>query len=220
MASKMRLDGSGTAVAAPPPLPLELPEPREEDVAFADVVRPPPIAASASASSATKASSSPTLSAAAWPRAAWPICFKTAGTTAAKQIPDDAYRKLKITKMMNRLRLPRDFLKALRSSSGSLLSWGRRISAIVIGAKKRTGLAWPMDPVPGVARIRTAVSARPHCIRAIPPWQQARGMEKRRGARPPWVGRAWTAEEIALIKRVSVREAARQTGRTVKAVYH
>jgi len=42
---------------------------------------------------------------------------------------------------------------------------------------------------------------------------------KRRGTRPPKAGRPWTAEEEALLRRLPPAEAARRTGRTLKAVY-
>ena len=42
---------------------------------------------------------------------------------------------------------------------------------------------------------------------------------KRRGSRPPKAGRPWTAEEEALLRRLPPAEAARRTGRTLKAVY-
>ena len=44
--------------------------------------------------------------------------------------------------------------------------------------------------------------------------------KKRAGIRPPWVGRPWTERENAIVRVVTVKEAAKRTGRTVRAVYH
>jgi hypothetical protein len=43
--------------------------------------------------------------------------------------------------------------------------------------------------------------------------------QRRRGARPPWIGPAWTPEEDELVRTLPAREAAKRTGRTLSAVY-
>ena len=90
--SKMTLEGSGTAPAAPPsselPLLLELAE-DADDVAAA--VRPGVLTSVTSDSSATKLVSSAVPSLVFAPLTAWLICLITAGTTtAAMLIPDEA----------------------------------------------------------------------------------------------------------------------------------
>ena len=43
---------------------------------------------------------------------------------------------------------------------------------------------------------------------------------RRRGTRPPAAGRPWTAEEDALLHRLTPAEVAERTGRTLRAVWH
>jgi len=43
--------------------------------------------------------------------------------------------------------------------------------------------------------------------------------QRRRGARPPKAGRAWTAEEDALVRSLPASEVVSRTGRTLQAVY-
>jgi len=43
--------------------------------------------------------------------------------------------------------------------------------------------------------------------------------QRRRGARPPKAGRAWTTEEGALVRSLPASEVVNRTGRTLQAVY-
>jgi hypothetical protein len=43
--------------------------------------------------------------------------------------------------------------------------------------------------------------------------------QKHRGARPPWVGRAWSAEEDELCRALSPQEVSMRTGRSLGAVF-
>jgi NUMOD3 motif len=43
--------------------------------------------------------------------------------------------------------------------------------------------------------------------------------QRRRGARPPKAGRAWTAEEDALVRTLPAFEVVSRTGRTLQTVY-
>ena len=44
-------------------------------------------------------------------------------------------------------------------------------------------------------------------------------VHRKRGTRPPWIGRAWSAAEDAIARKHTAKEAEKLTGRTEKAVY-
>jgi hypothetical protein len=50
-------------------------------------------------------------------------------------------------------------------------------------------------------------------------WKKVGQAHRKRGTRPPKAGRPWSPEEDALLRKMSPAEVARQTGRTLSAVY-
>jgi hypothetical protein len=90
----------------------------------------------------------------------------------------------------------------------------RRPEALAKNAEARRGQK--RQPTVG-RKIAEALHGRPKCA------EHCRNMslaKKRAGTRPPWVGRPWTERENAIVRASPVKEAAKRTGRTVKAVYH
>jgi len=83
------------------------------------------------------------------------------------------------------------------------------------------------------AKIAAAHRGRPRPASAMQAaWEANRGREvsdesrqrmsvaqRRRGARPPKAGRAWTAEEDALVRQLDPAAVVSRTGRTLQAVY-
>jgi len=83
------------------------------------------------------------------------------------------------------------------------------------------------------AKISAAQRGRPRPASAMQAaWEANRGRkhaaearanmsaaQSRRGARPPKAGRAWTAEEDALVRQLDPAEVGARTGRTLQAVY-
>lgn len=74
----------------------------------------------------------------------------------------------------------------------------------------------------GKRRPRTVVAAlrKAHRGRTLSAEQRRKMSEthKRRGTRPPWIGRAWTAGEDQLVVSLPIAEAASRTGRSIAAV--
>ena len=67
-----------------------------------------------------------------------------------------------------------------------------------------------------IEAIRAANLGRRHTAEARARMSAA---HKARGTRPPWLGRPWTPEEDALLRRLPAAEVARRTGRSLAAVY-
>ncbi len=82
-----------------------------------------------------------------------------------------------------------------------------KISAAQLG-RKLSASAW--------RKISAALKGKPKSEEARRKMSES---ARRCGKRPPWVGRAWTAEEIGLLE-LPDREVAERTGRTLKAVHH
>jgi hypothetical protein len=114
--------------------------------------------------------------------------------------------------------------------TSKLLSANALEEAVVEGLKKAQSKA--RDPARR-AKIAAARRGKPrpkHVIRAMrngrtgkPQSAEARKKmseaHKRRGTRPPKAGVPWTAEEDQLVRELSAAEAAKHTGRTLRAVY-
>lgn len=88
------------------------------------------------------------------------------------------------------------------------------------------------DPV-RAAKIAAARRGKPRPAHVMEPARQANigrkpsrtarakmsAAQQARGARPPWLNPAWSAEDDALLKTLPAAEAANRTGRTLGAVY-
>jgi len=102
--------------------------------------------------------------------------------------------------------------------------------AIVAGLAKAHGK--PRDPE-RCAKIAAAQKGKSRPASAMQTaWEANRGRkhtteprakmsasQRRRGARPPKAGRAWTAEEDALVRQLDPTKVVSRTGRTLQAVY-
>jgi len=85
---------------------------------------------------------------------------------------------------------------------------------------RRAKIAAAKRGVPRPAHVREAM--RQASIGRKPSDEARRNMseaQRKRGARPPKAGRAWTAEEDALLMQLPGAEVARRTGRSISAVH-
>jgi hypothetical protein len=65
-----------------------------------------------------------------------------------------------------------------------------------------------------IVKMRRAATGRRHA-----PEARAKMSAQRKGTRPTWLNPGWTAAEIELLRTLTAGEVAKQTGRTLTAVY-